>query len=65
MTVHRFSTACLLHFISLEVAPFPGRLSGSLRDVLGIVIAVTISMTLRVPGIALALALIFLLQREQ
>lgn len=65
MSVHRSSTARLLHLIRLEVAPFPGRLSGSLRDVLGIVIAVTIVMTLRVPGISLALALIFLLQRER
>lgn len=65
MTVHRSSTGRVLHFIRLELAPFPGRLSGSLRDVLGIVIAVTIVMTLHVPGIALALALVFLLQRER
>ena len=51
--------------IQVELAPFPGRLFGSLRDTLGITVAVVIAMTLRVPGISLALALLFLLQRER
>jgi multidrug resistance protein MdtO len=48
-----------------ELAPYPGRLAGSLRDTLGVVIALVAAMTLRVPGVALALALLFLLQRER
>jgi multidrug resistance protein MdtO len=48
-----------------ELTPFPGRLSGSLRDALAIVIALVTTMTLRIPGIALALSLLFLLQRER
>jgi multidrug resistance protein MdtO len=48
-----------------ELMPFPGRIMGSLRDALAIVIALVATMTLRVPGIALALSLLFLLQREQ
>ncbi|SNS72703.1 multidrug resistance protein MdtO [Granulicella rosea] len=47
-----------------ELAPFPGRLAGSLRDTLSIVVALVLAETLRVNGISLALALIFLLQRE-
>lgn len=48
-----------------ELAPYPGRLAGSLRDTLGVVLALTAAMTLRVPGISLALALLFLMQRER
>ena len=48
-----------------ELAPYPGRLAGTLRDTLGIVLALIAAMTLRVPGIALALALLFLMQRER
>jgi multidrug resistance protein MdtO len=51
--------------LQAELMPFPGRLAGSLRDTLGIVIALVITMTLRVPGIALALSFLFLLQRER
>ena len=51
--------------IQSELAPIPGRLAGSLRDTLGIAIALVLAMTLRVPGISLALALLFLLQRER
>jgi multidrug resistance protein MdtO len=47
-----------------ELSPSPGRFAGSLRDTIGIVLAVVLCMTLRVPGIALALAILFLLQRE-
>jgi multidrug resistance protein MdtO len=47
-----------------ELSPSPGRFAGSLRDMIGVVLAVVLCMTLRVPGIALALALLFLLQRE-
>jgi multidrug resistance protein MdtO len=51
--------------LQAELAPFPGRFAGSLRDTLGIVIALVLAMTLRVPGIALALALLFQLQRDR
>ncbi|QHN03202.1 hypothetical protein FTO74_07325 [Granulicella sp. WH15] len=51
--------------LQAELAPFPGRLSGSARDALGVTIALVLAMTLRVPGISLALALLFLLQRER
>jgi len=51
--------------MAAELAPFSGRLAGSLRDTLGIVIALVLCMTLRVPGIALALSLLFLLQRDR
>ncbi|MEG9436276.1 FUSC family protein [Edaphobacter sp. HDX4] len=51
--------------IRRELAPYPGRLTGSLRDTLGIVMALTLAMTWRVPGISLALALLFLMQRER
>jgi multidrug resistance protein MdtO len=51
--------------IQAELAPFSGRFAGSLRDTLGIVIALVVAMTLRVPGIALALSLLFLLQRDR
>jgi multidrug resistance protein MdtO len=47
-----------------ELSPSPGRVAGSLRDMIGVVLAVVLCMTLRVPGIALALAILFLLQRE-
>ena len=48
-----------------DLAPYPGRISGSLRDTLGILLAVLLAMTLRVPGISLAGALLFLMQRER
>ena len=48
-----------------ELAPSPGRLAGTLRDALSIVVAVVLAMTLRVQGISLALALLFLMQRER
>jgi multidrug resistance protein MdtO len=51
--------------LQAELAPFPGRFAGSLRDTLGILIALVLAMTLRVPGIALALALLFQLQRDR
>ncbi|MDE1174982.1 MAG: FUSC family protein [Edaphobacter sp.] len=47
------------------MAPHPGRLSGSLRDTLAISIIIVISMTLRVQGVSLALALLYLMQRER
>ncbi len=55
----------IVRTIQAELAPFPGRLSGSLRDTLGCIIALVLAMTLRVPGISLAMALLFLLQRER
>src|SRR5580658_722502 len=48
-----------------ELAPSPGRLAGSFRDTLSIVVAVVLAMTLRVQGISLALALLFLMRRER
>src|ERR1700679_3971036 len=47
------------------LAPFLGRLAGSLRDTLSIVVAVVLAMTLRVQGISLSRALLFLMQRER
>jgi multidrug resistance protein MdtO len=55
----------LFHTIAAELAPYPGRTTASLRDALGIVLALVLAMTLRTPGIALALALLFLSQRER
>jgi multidrug resistance protein MdtO len=47
-----------------ELEPYPGRMGGTMIDTLSMVLALVIAETLRVPGIALALALILLLQRE-
>jgi len=55
----------VLEAMLAELTPFPGRFAGSLRDTLAIVLALVATMTLRVPGIALALSLLFLLQRER
>jgi multidrug resistance protein MdtO len=55
----------VFRIIQAELAPYSGRLAGSFRDTLGIVIALVVAMTLRVPGIALALSLLFLLQRDR
>jgi multidrug resistance protein MdtO len=55
----------VLRNLQTELVPFPGRFAGSLRDTLGIIIALVLAMTLRVPGIALALALLFQLQRDR
>jgi len=46
-------------------AASPGRLAGSLRDTLIVAIAVLAGMTLRVPGMELAVPLLFLMQRER
>jgi multidrug resistance protein MdtO len=51
--------------IEAELAPFAGRFAGSLRDTLGIVIALVVAMSLQVPGIALALSILFLLHRDR
>jgi multidrug resistance protein MdtO len=51
--------------LTAELLPFPGRASGSLLDTLAIAIALMLTMTWRVPGFSLALALLFLLQRER
>jgi multidrug resistance protein MdtO len=48
-----------------ELAPSPGRLAGTLRDTLAVIVAVVFAMTLQVEGISLALALLFLMQRER
>jgi multidrug resistance protein MdtO len=55
----------ILKVIRQELAPYPGRLAGSLRDTLGILVSLVCAMMLRVPGISLALALLFLTQRER
>jgi multidrug resistance protein MdtO len=65
MAATRSRNVGVLSTLQAELMPFPGRLAGSLRDTLGIVIALVLAMTLRVPGIALALSLLFLLQRER
>ena len=61
----RFRNSDVPRLILAELTPFRGRFAGSTRDTIGIVTALTICMTLRVPGIALALSLLFLLQRER
>jgi multidrug resistance protein MdtO len=65
MAATRSRKVGILPALQTELMPFPGRLAGSLRDTLSIAIALVISMTLRVPGIALALSLLFLLQRDR
>jgi multidrug resistance protein MdtO len=50
--------------IRAELAPYPGRATGSLLDTLSMVLALVTAETLRVPGMGLALALILLIQRE-
>ena len=47
-----------------ELESYPGRAAGTLQDTLSMVVALVLADTLRVPGMALALALILLLQRE-
>lgn len=46
-------------------AASPDRMAGSLRDTLIVAIAVIAGMTLRVPGMELAVPLLFLMQRER
>ena len=65
MPATRSRNVNVLRTIQAELAPFPGRFGGSVRDALGIVIALVVAMTLRVPGIALALSVLFLLQRDR
>ncbi|MDE1161979.1 MAG: FUSC family protein [Acidobacteriaceae bacterium] len=48
-----------------ELTPYKGRTAGSLRDMLGMLLAVVLAMTLRTPGIALSGALLLLMQRER
>lgn len=48
-----------------ELSPYPGRISGAMRDALGITLAVVIAMTLRMPGFSLSAALLLLMQRER
>ena len=54
-----------LSLLRQELTSYPGRMSGSLRDTIAILIAVILGMTLRVPGMSLALALLYLMQRER
>ncbi len=54
-----------LSLLRQELTAYPGRMSGSLRDTIAILIAVVLGMTLRVPGMSLALALLYLMQRER
>jgi multidrug resistance protein MdtO len=65
MAVLRSRNPDLLTTLKGELTPFPGRFAGSLRDTLALVLALMTAMTLRVPGIALALSLLFLMQRER
>jgi multidrug resistance protein MdtO len=65
MAVARTRNIGVLSALQAELTPFPGRFAGSLRDTLAIVLALVATMTLRVPGIGLALSLLFLLQRER
>jgi multidrug resistance protein MdtO len=65
MPVARTRNVDILSALQAELTPFPGRFAGSLRDTLAIVLALVATMTLRVPGIGLALSLLFLLQRER
>jgi multidrug resistance protein MdtO len=65
MAVPRTRNNGVLSALQAELTPFPGRFAGSLRDTLAIVLALMATMTLRVPGIGLALSLLFLLQRER
>ncbi len=59
------SRTSVLRILRSELAPYPGRIEGALRDTLGVILALVAAMTLRVPGISLALALLFLMQRER
>lgn len=54
----------VLQHVTQELSPYPGRLAGSLRDTLAVCLALLLALTLRVPNIALSLALLFLMQRE-
>jgi multidrug resistance protein MdtO len=65
MSQTRYRPPRILEAIGDEFASYPGRMAGSLRDTLGIILALVITMTLRVPGIALGLAALLLLQRER
>jgi multidrug resistance protein MdtO len=65
MAVPRSRNVGVFAALQAELMPFPGRFVGSLRDTLAIVIALVATMTLHVPGIGLALSLLFLLQRER
>ena len=65
MAVPRSRNVGVFAALQAELMPFPGRFVGSLRDTLSIVIALFATMTLRVPGIGLALSLLFLLQRDR
>lgn len=55
----------LLRILREELEPYPGRMAGCLRDTLAISVALIAAMTLRIPGIDLALPLLFLMQRER
>ena len=48
-----------------ELRPFPGRVQTALRSTLSVVLALLLAETLRISGIALAVALLFLMQRER
>jgi multidrug resistance protein MdtO len=65
MAVPRSRNVGVFAALQAELMPFPARFEGSLRDTLSIVIALVCTMTLRVPGIGLALSLLFLLQRDR
>jgi multidrug resistance protein MdtO len=48
-----------------ELAPYPGRPAGSLRDTLSVSLVLMLAMTLHVPGVDLTLAFLFFLQLER
>jgi multidrug resistance protein MdtO len=54
----------LSSFLKEELEPYPGRLSGALRDTLSLTLAILLVMTLRIHGAALGVYFILLLQRQ-
>lgn len=51
----------LMHFLRVELAPFPGRLNPVLRTLISCALVMFISMTLQVPFLALSLIIVFFL----
>ncbi|MDE1156490.1 MAG: FUSC family protein [Acidobacteriaceae bacterium] len=55
----------VLKTLRTELMPYPGRLAGSARDMLALILAIVLAETLRVPSISLSAALLLLIQRER
>jgi multidrug resistance protein MdtO len=51
----------LMHFLKVELAPFPGRLNPVLRTLVSCALVIFISMSLQVPFLALSLIIVFFL----